>query len=68
VELVVRPGEMLSLRTVARDLYGTLERLNSSAAARYLLLDQRKEIRGVLLSADEYAALLKESGRLRPAA
>jgi hypothetical protein len=59
---------MLSLRQVARDLYGTLERLNAGEADRFLLLDQHREIRGVLLSADEYAALLKESGRLPRAA
>jgi hypothetical protein len=59
---------MLSLRQAARDLYGTVERLNSGEAAKYVLLDQRKDVRGILLSAGEYAALVKEAGRLRPAA
>jgi len=60
LELVVRRGEMISLRTAARNLYAAVEALAAGDVGKYVLLDAKNEMRAVLITPEEY-------GRLRAA-
>ena len=57
VELTVRGGEMMSLRTAARNLYGAVEALAAGEVGKYVLLDSKNEMRAVLLTPEEYGRL-----------
>jgi hypothetical protein len=58
VAVPIRRGEMLSLRTAARNLYGAVEALAAGDVGKYVLLDSKNEMRAVLLTAEEYARLI----------
>jgi hypothetical protein len=62
MEFLIRRGEVLSVRTAARNLYSVLEQLERGDAEKYVLLDQKNDLRAVLLTTDEYAALVTASG------
>jgi hypothetical protein len=67
VEFLIKRGEVLSVRTAARNLYAVLDQLESGAADKYVLLDQKNDLRAVLLMTDDYAALLADAGRVTTA-
>ncbi len=67
MEFLIKRGEVLSVRTAARNLYAVLEQLESGAADKYVLLDQKNDLRAVLLTTDEYASLLADAGRVMSA-
>jgi hypothetical protein len=64
MEFLIRRGEVLSVRTAARNLYSILDQFERGDAEKYVLLDQRNDLRAVLLTTDEYAALVAASGGL----
>jgi hypothetical protein len=64
MEFLIRRGEVLSVRTAARNLYAVLDRLDSGEADKFVLLDQKNDLRAVVLTTDEYAALLADAGRV----
>lgn len=64
MQFLIKRGEVLSVRTAARNLYAILEQLERGDADKYVLLDQKNDLRAVLLTTDEYAALLTEAGRV----
>ena len=64
MEFLIRRDEVLSVRTAARNLYGVLERLERGDAEKYVLLDQKHDLRAVLLTTDEYASLVATAGRV----
>ncbi len=65
MEFLIKRDEVLSVRTAARNLYGTLDRLEASEGGRFVLLDQKNDLRAVLLSTDAYSALLHDAGRIK---
>jgi len=64
MQFLIKRGEVLSVRTAARNLYAVLEQLERGDADKYVLLDQKNDLRAVLLTTDEYAALLAEAGQV----
>jgi hypothetical protein len=54
----------MSVRTAARNLYAIIEQLEHGEAEKYVLLDQKNDLRVVVLTTDEYAALLADAGRI----
>jgi hypothetical protein len=64
MEFLIRRDEVLSVRTAARNLYGVLERLERGEAEKYVLLDQKNDLRAVLLTTDEYASLVAAAGQV----
>jgi hypothetical protein len=64
MEFLIRRGEVLSVRTAARNLYAVLDRLDNGEAEKFVLLDQKNDLRAVVLTTDEYAALLADAGRV----
>jgi hypothetical protein len=64
MQFLIKRGEVLSVRTAARNLYAVLDQLESGDAKKYVLLDQKNDLRAVLLTTDEYATLLADAGRV----
>jgi hypothetical protein len=67
MEFLISRDEVLSVRTASRSLYAVLQRLERGDAEKYVLLDRKNDLRAVLLTTDEYAALLADAGRVRQA-
>ncbi len=61
MELSIRPNELLSLRTAARNLYDTVDKLQRREATKFVLLNSKNEMQAVLLTPEAYAALIESS-------
>jgi hypothetical protein len=64
MQFLIKRGEVLSVRTAARNLYAVLEQLERGDADKYVLLDQKNDLRAVVLTTHEYATLLADAGRV----
>lgn len=58
MELPIRRGEILSLRAAARNLYGAVDTLATGEVGKYVLLDNKNDMRAVLLTPEAYGELL----------
>jgi hypothetical protein len=58
VELPIRKGEIMSLRSAARNLYAAVDALGAGEATKYVLLDSKNDMRAVLLTPESYSDLL----------
>jgi hypothetical protein len=63
VDLPIRSGELLSLRSAARNLYDTVTRLNLGEVDKYVLLDNKHDVKAVVISPAKYADLLEAASR-----
>jgi hypothetical protein len=63
MEMSVRSGELLSLRSAARNLYDAVTRLNSGEVEKYVLLDNKHDIKAVVLTPMAYAELVAAAER-----
>lgn len=59
MELPIARGEILSLRTAARNLYGTIEALSAGEVRKFVLLDSKNDMRAVLITPEAYDQLLR---------
>jgi hypothetical protein len=58
MEMLVKSGELLSLRSAARNLYDAVTRLNSGEVEKYVLLDNKHDIKAIVLTPATYAQLV----------
>lgn len=61
VELPIRKGEILSLRRAARNLYGAVDALATGEVTKFILLDNKNDMRAVLLTPEAYSDLLADA-------
>lgn len=57
MELPIARGEILSLRSAARNLYGTVEALSTGEVRKFVLLDSKNDMRAVLITPEMYDQL-----------
>lgn len=63
MEMLVKSGELLSLRSAARNLYDAVTRLNSGEVEKYVLLDNKHDIKAIVLTPATYAQLVAAAER-----
>jgi hypothetical protein len=63
MELPIRKGEIMSLRSAARNLYAAVDALGAGEATKYVLLDSKNDMRAVLITPESYSELLAAAAK-----